>query len=221
MELWKMSATELAALLDTRQVTATEVCASFFARIDETEPKLDAFLHKTREAAHRRAAEADRRLAAGEARRPLEGLPIGLKDNICTRDIPTTCASRILEGFLPPYSATVAEKLDAAGAILLGKLNMTEFAAGLGDRFKYGEPRNPWDLTRTAAGSSTAVDVRVSPSIRTKSQRMSSRSSSAITRSPVRPPTKPVAMTGCPSRLITRATLTPLPPGRVTVLLAL
>ena len=147
MELWEMSATQLARLMREKQTDATEVARSFCGRIRQVEPVLGAFLHHD-EAETLRAATA---AMSG----PLAGLPVGLKDNICTRDAPTTCASRMLAGFVPPYEATVVRKLRLAEAIPAGKTNMDEFAMGAScETSYYKTTKNPWDTARVPGGSS-------------------------------------------------------------------
>lgn len=142
-----MSATQLARLMSDKQTDSTEVARSFCGRIRQVEPVLGAFLHHDEAETLRAAATA----APG----PLAGLPVGLKDNICTRDAPTTCASRMLAGFVPPYDATVVRKLRLAGAIPAGKANMDEFAMGAScETSYYKTTKNPWDTARVPGGSS-------------------------------------------------------------------
>ena len=155
---------EASRRLRAREVSAVELAEACLARIAATDARAGSFLEVTAETARAEAREADRRIAAGDAG-PLTGVPIALKDLFITRGIRTTCASKILESFVPRFDGTLAEKLRAAGAVLLGKLNMDEFAMGSStENSALGITRNPWDLSKVPGGSSggsaTAIAAR-------------------------------------------------------------
>ncbi|HSB42423.1 MAG TPA: Asp-tRNA(Asn)/Glu-tRNA(Gln) amidotransferase subunit GatA [Methylomirabilota bacterium] len=150
-----LTAHELGARYRSGSATPGRVVGEYLDRIERVDPQVRAFLTVTRDEALRVAAEADARFKAGTPRGPLDGVPVALKDVLCTRGVPTTCGSKILEGFVPPYDATVVARLRAAGAVLLGKLNMDEFAMGSStEHSAFFTTRNPWDLARVPGGSS-------------------------------------------------------------------
>ena len=155
MNITELSLRELTAALSRKEVSSREAAAAYLAAISEKEPQVGAYLTVTEEAALSAAERIDEKRAGGETLPLLAGVPCGIKDNICTKGVPTTCASRMLEHFVPPYDATVMEKLSAQGAVMLGKLNMDEFAMGSSTENSYFKPtRNPRDLERVPGGSS-------------------------------------------------------------------
>src|SRR5918992_794071 len=161
MDLHALTIHELCALLDKREVSAREVTEAFYGRIDAVDDRVRAYLTLTRDLAFEQADRADRRRQAGE-RGPLLGVPLAIKDVICTKGVRTTCGSKILQNFVPPYDATVMERLNAAGAILLGKTNMDEFAMGSStEHSAYGITHNPWDLSTIPGGSSGGSSAAV------------------------------------------------------------
>ena len=141
--------------LVNKERSAVEITQEALNRIQALEPKLHSFLSITADKALEQAQAVDDKIAKGEEIGILAGIPIGIKDNLCTKGIRTTCASRILENFIPPYESTVTQKLADAGAVMVGKTNLDEFAmGGSTETSAYQLTANPWDLTRVPGGSS-------------------------------------------------------------------
>lgn len=153
-DLVHQSAATLASAIAQGDITSEQVTAAHLDRIEQVDPAVHAFLHVDRERSLQRARAVDLGIADGSISSPLAGVPIALKDLLATKGIPTTCGSRILEGWRPPYNATIVERLEAAGVVSLGKTNMDEFAMGSSTEHSgYGPTRNPWDLDRIPGGS--------------------------------------------------------------------
>ncbi|MHA1915613.1 MAG: Asp-tRNA(Asn)/Glu-tRNA(Gln) amidotransferase subunit GatA [Promethearchaeota archaeon] len=156
MRLHEYMAFELIEKIKNREITIEDVIQQTFERIEETERFLHSFVHLTKEKAINKARRLDKNLKSKKKKGKLFGLPIGIKDLICIKDTPTTCGSKILEDFSPPYNATVIEQLiEKEGAICVGRTNMDEFAMGSStENSSYGATYNPWDLDRVPGGSS-------------------------------------------------------------------
>lgn len=167
-EIYKKTISELHSLIRRKQVKTVEIADIFLSRIDKFDDKVNAFLSVRGENVRREAEEVDKKIAKGQEIRPLEGIPIAVKNNIITKDVETNCGSKILCGFKPPFDATVIKRLSDAGAMMLGKTNMDEFAMGSSNEHSaYGPVSNPWDLTRipggSSGGSATAVASGMAP----------------------------------------------------------
>ena len=160
-ELWKLTLKEASDGLSQGLFSAKELTESTLERIQDVEPKVQSFITLTSEQALVDASRADKRIASGN-KTPLTGIPMQLKDLLCTRNVPTTCGSKMLEQFVPVYNATVVENLNQAGAISLGKGNMDEFAMGSSCETSAFHPTyNPWDLKRVPGGSSGGAAASV------------------------------------------------------------
>jgi aspartyl-tRNA(Asn)/glutamyl-tRNA(Gln) amidotransferase subunit A len=162
MELYELTAHELREKTKKREVSSEEIVRSVYNRITQVEDKLHSFVTLTEEEALLQARSVDEKVRKGELRGKLAGIPIAIKDNICIRNVRTTCSSHILENFISPYEATVIKKLRDAGAVFIGKTNMDEFAMGSSTENSYfGITRNPWNLDYIPGGSSGGSAVAV------------------------------------------------------------
>ncbi len=154
MELHQLTIHELQEKIRGGGASALQIAESVFSRIDAVEDRVHSYIRLMKKEAMAAAVRADEQIKKGDIQ-PLTGIPVALKDIVCTQGIPTTCGSHILHQFVPPYNATVVEKLAAAGAVFVGKANMDEFAMGSSTETSYfGPTRNPWDLERIPGGSS-------------------------------------------------------------------
>ena len=155
MDILNMTALEIGKAIKEKKLTAVEAVEAVIANIEAKDKDINAYISLNKEQALARAKEVDEKIANGELTSALAGVPIAIKDNICTKHLKTCCASKILGDFAPVYNATVVEKLEQAGAIVLGKLNMDEFAMGsTSETSYYGSVKNPWDKTKVPGGSS-------------------------------------------------------------------
>jgi aspartyl-tRNA(Asn)/glutamyl-tRNA(Gln) amidotransferase subunit A len=162
-DLIRKDASELAGLVSSGEVSAVEVAQAHLDRIAAVDGDVHAFLHVDTEGALASAAAVDAKVKAGDKLSVLAGVPLGLKDILATNGLPTTCGSRVLDGWIPPYDATVVTKLREAGVIVLGKTNMDEFAMGSStEHSAFGPTHNPWDLERIPGGSGGGSSACVS-----------------------------------------------------------
>ena len=162
MELHALTALQLGEKIRAGEVSPVEAAQAALDRVRQEQGRNNAFITVLGDAALSEALETEKQLRAGARLSPLAGVPMGLKDNICTKGIKTSCASKILGDFAPPYDATLVQRLRAAGGVLLGKLNMDEFAMGsTSETSFYGPVRNPWGLTRVPGGSSGGAAAAV------------------------------------------------------------
>ena len=162
MELKNQTLSSLRTMLDTKEIGAKELCEEYFAAIKEKDSKVLSFITVTEELALKQAEKAQEIIDKGEAK-ALTGIPLAIKDNICTDGVATTCASKMLENFIPPYDACVIEKLKAQDFVMLGKVSMDEFAMGGSTQTSaFAKTKNPYDLNRVPGGSSGGSAAAVS-----------------------------------------------------------
>lgn len=165
MNVAELKIRDMRKMLDGKEISAAELAEAYLKKIDETDEKLESFITVTAEEAKKAADEAQKIIDGGEAK-PLTGIPLAIKDNICTDGVKTTCASRILENFVPPYNATVMEKLNADNIVMLGKVSMDEFAMGGSTQTSaFKKTKNPYDLGRVPGGSSGGSAAAVGASL--------------------------------------------------------
>lgn len=155
MEITELTVHELQEKLKKQEITITEIVDCYAKRIEDKEPEVQSFVTTLIDDAKKQAKEIEGKVKSGEITGDFAGIPIGIKDNLCTKGVKTTCSSRMLENFVAPYNATVVEKLNQENMIDLGKLNMDEFAMGGSTEYSYfKKTKNPWDLTKVPGGSS-------------------------------------------------------------------
>ena len=155
MNITELTVHELQEKIKNKELTVTEITNAYIDRINEKEKDVNAFITLLTDAASKKAKDIEEKINNGEINSDLAGIPIGIKDNICTKGVRTTCASKMLENFISPYNATIAQKLDDAGLINLGKMNMDEFAMGSStENSAFAKTKNPWDLNTVPGGSS-------------------------------------------------------------------
>ena len=149
MEIYEMTALEVAQKIKNKEITAVDAVESVAKAVESKDKTYNCYASFDKDAALQQAEIVQKRIDSGESTSPLAGVPVGIKDNICEKGKLTSCSSKILYNFKPPYDATVINKLKAADMVPLGKLNMDEFAMGsTTETSYYGETKNPWDITR-------------------------------------------------------------------------
>ena len=164
-KLYSLTAMQMKDLLEKKEVSSVEITKSVIDRIEKTDKDIQAYISYNFEDALKKAEKVDEKIAKGEALGKMAGVPVAVKDNMCTRYLRTTCASRMLENFVPPYDATVVKKLYDNDAIIIGKTTMDEFAMGSsGENSAFQKARNPWDITRVPGGSSSGSAATVAAS---------------------------------------------------------
>ena len=155
MNITNLTVHELKDKLSKKELTISEINKAYIDRINEKEKDLDAFMTLLTDEALEKAKKIEEKIENGDITSSLAGIPIGIKDNICTKGIKTTCSSKMLENFIAPYDATVMEKINSQNMIPLGKLNMDEFAMGSStENSAFKKTRNPWNLNKVPGGSS-------------------------------------------------------------------
>ena len=155
LNLYDLTLHEVHDRIIKKDISVKDLLDSIYSRIEDVEDKINSYITLTKEKAYKEAEEIDRKIAEGESISDLAGIPMAVKDNICTKGIRTTCGSKMLENFVPPYDGEAYERLKKAGAIMVGKTNMDEFAMGSSTESSYYKiTKNPWDLNRVPGGSS-------------------------------------------------------------------
>ena len=158
MDITELTVHELQEKIKNKELTITEITKAYVDRMNEKEKDVQAFITELKDEALKQSEEIQNKIDNGEKLGDLAGIPIGIKDIICTKGVKTTCASKMLENFISPYDATVMEKINAENMIDLGKLNMDEFAMGGSTEYSYfKKTRNPWDLSRVPGGGSFSI----------------------------------------------------------------
>lgn len=155
MNITELTVHELQEKIKSKELTITEITKAYVDRINEKEKDIQAFITTLADEAMKQAEEIQTKKEKGEITGDFAGIPIGIKDNLCTKGVKTTCASKMLENFVAPYNATVVEKLNNENMIMLGKMNMDEFAMGSSTEHSYFKTtKNPWNLKKVPGGSS-------------------------------------------------------------------
>ena len=155
MEIKKLTAVELGKKIKNKEITVVEATKAALDAIEEKEAKVNSFVTVDREGALKRAEEVQKLIDAGEIDSPIAGVPVAIKDNMCTKGMLTTCSSKILGNFVPTFTSEAVLNLEKAGAVILGKTNMDEFAMGsTTETSAYGETKNPWNTEHVPGGSS-------------------------------------------------------------------